>query len=267
MSPEEEAAWPSTPAPASPMGMPFSSRACSTMGKVAGCSLPARAEPSCASLLGEAAALAAEVTLLLLALTQVVAGSPFAGSELQAAALLLMLNLHGKIHRAVGAMWAAEIPLLLQCLQGKVLAGRERWRQGRGGSENGALQRGRGEALPAAQYLLCCCSHSRETALRPGELSPLGICPFQGTDGPFTSPQIAVLEQFCVPAGTVFVGRDRSLRRVCRSQFGSAVCPGKPGLQQLFLCGLIPSKGLLLLVAVQGKMRASRTLQSGSSAS
>ncbi|XP_065597444.1 maestro heat-like repeat-containing protein family member 2B [Cyrtonyx montezumae] len=48
----------------------------------------------------------------------VVAGSPFAGSELQAAALLLMQNLHSKIHGAVGAMWAAEIPLLLQCLQG-----------------------------------------------------------------------------------------------------------------------------------------------------
>ena len=184
MSPEEEAAWPSMPAPASPMGMPFSSRACSTTGKVAGCSLPARAEPSCASLLGDAAALAAEVTLLLLALTQVVAGSPFAGSELQAAALLLMLSLHGKIHRAVGAMWATEIPLLLQCLQGKVLAGRERWRQGRGGSENGALQRGRGEALPAAQYLLCCCSHSRETALRPGDLSPWGSAHSRAQMGP-----------------------------------------------------------------------------------
>ena len=72
------------------------------------------------------------MTLLLLALTQVVAGSPFAGSELQAAALLLMLSLHGKIHRAVGAMWAAEIPLLLQCLKGKVLVGR-----GRGGGRQG----------------------------------------------------------------------------------------------------------------------------------
>ncbi|XP_021247695.1 maestro heat-like repeat-containing protein family member 2B, partial [Numida meleagris] len=49
----------------------------------------------------------------------VVAGSPSAGSELQAAALLLLQNLHSKIHRAVGAMWAAEIPLLLQCLDGK----------------------------------------------------------------------------------------------------------------------------------------------------
>ena len=94
---------------------------------------------------------------------------------------------------------------------------------------------------------------------------PPGICPFQGTDGPFTSPQTAVSEQFCVPAGTVFVGRDRSLQRVCGPQLGSAKCPGKPGLQQLFFCGLIPSKGLLLLVAVQGKMRASRTLPSGSS--
>eukprot|EP00076_Gallus_gallus_P042320 XP_025007858.1 maestro heat-like repeat-containing protein family member 2B [Gallus gallus] len=55
----------------------------------------------------------------LLARLLVVAGSPFAGSELQAAALLLMLNLHGKIHRAVGAMWASEIPLLLQCLKGR----------------------------------------------------------------------------------------------------------------------------------------------------
>ena len=124
------------------------------------------------------------MTLLLLALTQVVAGSPFAGSELQAAALLLMQNLHSRIHRAVGAMWAAEIPLLLQCLQGKVLAGRERWRQGRGGSENGALQRGRGEALPAAQHLLCCCSHSRETALRPGDLSPWGSAHSRAQMGP-----------------------------------------------------------------------------------
>ncbi|XP_040517110.1 maestro heat-like repeat-containing protein family member 2B [Gallus gallus] len=55
----------------------------------------------------------------LLARLLVVAGSPFAGSELQAAALLLMQNLHSRIHRAVGAMWAAEIPLLLQCLEGK----------------------------------------------------------------------------------------------------------------------------------------------------
>ena len=73
------------------------------------------------------------MTLLLLALAQVVAGSPFAGSELQAAALLLMQNLHSRIHRAVGAMWAAEIPLLLQYLEGKVLVRREGQRQGRGG--------------------------------------------------------------------------------------------------------------------------------------
>ena len=208
------------------------------------------------------------MTPLLLALTQVVAGSPFAGSELQAAALLLMQNLHSRIHRAVGAMWAAEIPLLLQCLQGKVLAGRERWRQGRGGSENGALQRGRGEALPAAQYLLCCCSHSRETALRPGDLSPQGSAHSRARMGPSCplrqqswSSSVFLLGQ-CLWGGT---GR-HTLCRVCGSQFGSAECPGKPGLQQLFLCGLIPSKGLLLLVAVQGKMRASRTLQSGSSA-
>ncbi|XP_031471642.1 maestro heat-like repeat-containing protein family member 2B isoform X2 [Phasianus colchicus] len=69
----------------------------------------------------------------LLARLLVVAGSPVAGSELQAAALLLMQNLHRRFHRAVGAMWAAEIPLLLQCLQGKMLVGRERLRQGRRG--------------------------------------------------------------------------------------------------------------------------------------
>ena len=105
---------------------------------------------------GEAAALAAEVTLFLLALTQVVAGSPVAGSELQAAALQLMQNLHSRFHRAVGAMWAAEIPLLLQCLEGKALVGSKRQRQGKGGSENASLQCGRGEAFPAAQ----CCSVS-----------------------------------------------------------------------------------------------------------
>ncbi|XP_031413554.1 maestro heat-like repeat-containing protein family member 2B, partial [Meleagris gallopavo] len=55
----------------------------------------------------------------LLARLLVVAGSPVAGSELQAAALQLMQNLHSRFHRAVGAMWAAEIPLLLQCLEGK----------------------------------------------------------------------------------------------------------------------------------------------------
>ncbi|XP_042750575.1 maestro heat-like repeat-containing protein family member 2B, partial [Lagopus leucura] len=55
----------------------------------------------------------------LLARLLVVAGSPSAGSELQAAALLLLQNLHSKIHRAVGTKWAAEIPLLLQRLEGK----------------------------------------------------------------------------------------------------------------------------------------------------
>lgn len=58
--------------------------------------------------------------------TQVVAGSPFAGSELQAAALLVMQSLHSRIHGAVGATWNTEIPLLLQYLQGKVLVGRAR---------------------------------------------------------------------------------------------------------------------------------------------
>ncbi|XP_031451981.1 maestro heat-like repeat-containing protein family member 2B [Phasianus colchicus] len=55
----------------------------------------------------------------LLARLLVVAGSPAASSELQAAALLLMKNLHSRFHRAVGAMWAVEIPLLQQCFQGK----------------------------------------------------------------------------------------------------------------------------------------------------
>ncbi|XP_068535443.1 maestro heat-like repeat-containing protein family member 2B [Anas acuta] len=54
----------------------------------------------------------------LLARLLVVAGSPFAGSELQAAALLVMRSLHSRIHAAVGATWNTEIPLLLQYLQG-----------------------------------------------------------------------------------------------------------------------------------------------------
>jgi len=44
-----------------------------------------------------------------------------------------MQNLHSRIHGAVGAIWAAEIPLLLQYLEGKVLVRREGQRQGRGG--------------------------------------------------------------------------------------------------------------------------------------
>ncbi|XP_035406698.2 maestro heat-like repeat-containing protein family member 2B [Cygnus atratus] len=55
----------------------------------------------------------------LLARLLVVAGSPFAGSELQAAALLVMQSLHSRIHGAVGAMWNTEIPLLLQYLKGE----------------------------------------------------------------------------------------------------------------------------------------------------
>ncbi|KAM9193144.1 maestro heat-like repeat-containing protein family member 2B [Mergus octosetaceus] len=54
----------------------------------------------------------------LLARLLVVAGSPFAGSELQAAALLVMQSLHSRIHGAVGATWNTKIPLLLQYLQG-----------------------------------------------------------------------------------------------------------------------------------------------------
>ncbi|XP_042747444.1 maestro heat-like repeat-containing protein family member 1, partial [Lagopus leucura] len=30
-----------------------------------------------------------------------------------------MKNLHSRFHRVLGAMWATEIPLLLQCLEGK----------------------------------------------------------------------------------------------------------------------------------------------------
>eukprot|EP00075_Anas_platyrhynchos_P027011 XP_027316264.1 maestro heat-like repeat-containing protein family member 2B [Anas platyrhynchos] len=67
-------------------------------------------------------ALLRETTLTphnLLARLLVVAGSPFAGSDLQAAALLVLQSLHSRIHGAVGATWNSEIPLLLQYLQGK----------------------------------------------------------------------------------------------------------------------------------------------------
>ena len=140
----------------------------------------------------EAAALAAEVTLFLLALTQVVAGSPVAGSELQAAALQLMQNLHSRFHRAVGAMWAAEIPLLLQCLEGKVLVRRKRRRQGRGGVKRQLCRVAEGKHFLQPSAALSAFQGDSAEAWGP---IPPGICPFQDMDGPFTSPQTAVLEQ------------------------------------------------------------------------
>ncbi|KAM6044703.1 maestro heat-like repeat-containing protein family member 2B [Theristicus caerulescens] len=49
----------------------------------------------------------------------VVAAAPYASSERAAAALQLLQALHSRIHRALGAAWATEIPLLLQYLEGK----------------------------------------------------------------------------------------------------------------------------------------------------
>ncbi|XP_074995168.1 maestro heat-like repeat-containing protein family member 2B [Calonectris borealis] len=49
----------------------------------------------------------------------VVAAAPNASSERAVAALQLLQALHGRIHRALGAAWATEIPLVLQYLEGR----------------------------------------------------------------------------------------------------------------------------------------------------
>ncbi|KAM6038320.1 maestro heat-like repeat-containing protein family member 2B [Chlamydotis macqueenii] len=49
----------------------------------------------------------------------VVAAGYHASGQRAAAALQLLQALHSRIHRALGAVWATEIPLLLQCLEGK----------------------------------------------------------------------------------------------------------------------------------------------------
>ena len=142
------------------------------------------------------------MTLLLLALAQVVAGSPVAGSRLQAAALLLMKNLHSRFHRAVGAMWATEIPLLLQCLEGKVLEGKKRQRQGRGGVKMQLCRVAEGKHCLQPSAALSPFLRVSSEAQGP---MPLGICPFQDRDGPFTSPQTAALEHLvpCSCGGSV----------------------------------------------------------------
>ncbi|XP_076212542.1 maestro heat-like repeat-containing protein family member 2B [Aptenodytes patagonicus] len=54
----------------------------------------------------------------LLARLLVVAAAPHESGERAVAALQLLQALHGRIHRALGAVWATEIPLLLQYLEG-----------------------------------------------------------------------------------------------------------------------------------------------------
>ncbi|KAF1608528.1 Maestro heat-like repeat-containing protein family member 2B, partial [Eudyptes chrysolophus] len=55
----------------------------------------------------------------LLARLLVVAAAPHESGERAVAALQLLQALHGRIHRALGVVWATEIPLLLQYLEGK----------------------------------------------------------------------------------------------------------------------------------------------------
>ncbi|NXS50464.1 MRO2B protein, partial [Balaeniceps rex] len=64
----------------------------------------------------------------------VAVAAPHKSVECAVAVLQLLQTLHSRIHRALGAAWVTEIPLLLQCLEGKVRLGRERmggWRRGR----------------------------------------------------------------------------------------------------------------------------------------
>ncbi|XP_074930909.1 maestro heat-like repeat-containing protein family member 2B [Phalacrocorax aristotelis] len=55
----------------------------------------------------------------LLARLLVVAAAPYRSGERAVAALRLLQALHGRIHRALGAVWATEVPLLLQYLEGR----------------------------------------------------------------------------------------------------------------------------------------------------
>ncbi|XP_050770644.1 maestro heat-like repeat-containing protein family member 2B [Gymnogyps californianus] len=55
----------------------------------------------------------------LLARLLVVAAAPYTSGERAVAALQLLQALHGRVHRALGAAWATEVPLLLQYLEGK----------------------------------------------------------------------------------------------------------------------------------------------------
>ena len=80
-----------------------------------------------------------------------------------------------------------------------------------------------------------------------------GVCPFQGMDGPFTSPQTAVLEQFCAPAGTVFVGGTGHGRGGAGPSLAVPSAQAKQCLQQLFFCALIPSKGFFASCCCAGK--------------
>ncbi|XP_074726372.1 maestro heat-like repeat-containing protein family member 2B [Strix uralensis] len=56
---------------------------------------------------------------VLLSRLLVVAAAPYAKSKRAVAALQLLQTLQGRIHRALGAAWVTEIPLLLQYLQGR----------------------------------------------------------------------------------------------------------------------------------------------------
>ncbi|NWS60659.1 MRO2B protein, partial [Chunga burmeisteri] len=60
----------------------------------------------------------------------VAAAAPYKTGKRAVAALQLLQTLHGRIHRALGAVWATKIPLLLQYLEGEGRVGRES-REGR----------------------------------------------------------------------------------------------------------------------------------------
>lgn len=138
--------------------------------------------------------LPAETTLTphnLLARLLVVAGSPFAGSKLQAAALLLMQSLHSRIHAAVGATWNSEIPLLLQYLQGKVLLGRGRGREGMA-SQLPSMAKGNPRLVPracSAAVLFPCPGASTEA----GGSGPTAIHSSRRMDGALPVPLDSVL--------------------------------------------------------------------------
>ncbi|KAK4817743.1 hypothetical protein QYF61_026966 [Mycteria americana] len=164
----------------------------------------------------------------LLARLLVLAAAPHKSSERAVAALQLLQSLHSRIHRALGAAWATEIPLLLQYLEGKVWVGRERL---------GGLRRGRemqlysvtGGIFPSSPALaLLPFPFQGASTEAGGSHPPASILP-RGWMGPLMSPRRflrASLEPIEDKAWTVGLSKELSL------QLGSSA-PGS--WEKLFL--------------------------------
>lgn len=183
--------------------------------------------------------LPAETTLTphnLLARLLVVAGSPFAGSDLQAAALLVLQSLHSRIHGAVGATWNSEIPLLLQYLQGKVLLGRGRGREGMA-SQLPSMAKGNPRLVPRA------CSAAVSFPCR-------GASTEAGGSGPTAIHSSRPWWHLHGPAGAVLVGRDG---RLPLERVQPPASLGQASFAAALLLWLGPKQGFCLLSRRKGE--------------